>query len=302
MSNIIQQYKELGERWARGEVDFDEKLTIGDKEWTLTPTQLKFLNARERYVLASGGIASGKTSAFLIKLILLSVCFPGNRLLLGRKTRTNVESSLLPDFFDICPPSWVEYKVGPGIIKFFNGSEILIKGLDMLQSGTESDLKKAVAEVRGLNLGGVFIDQLEEIEQKVVEVVGDRMRRNLGFQQFNATTNPANYWGSDYFIANPRPNTKSIVFNPMENKVNLPEAFIQDRLQMGETYVRKMIYGEWTPELMASGGAVFPGNLIGEQRQFWQKEPVRELDGIKIFEETGIYTYQIGVDPSEGIS
>ena len=66
MSNIIQQYKELGERWARGEVDFDEKLTIGDKEWTLTPTQLKFLNARERYVLASGGIASGKTSAFLM--------------------------------------------------------------------------------------------------------------------------------------------------------------------------------------------------------------------------------------------
>lgn len=297
-NQTIEYYKELGQKWLRGEVEIVD-WEVNGRKITFTETQKQFINDRSRYCLACGGIASGKTLAFLIKIQMLCLFFPDNRILLGRKSRTNVEASLLPDFFDLCPPEWVTYKVGPGIIEFFNGSEIIIKGLDVLQAGSEVELKKAIADIRGLNLGGIFIDQLEEIEIKAFEALQDRMRRDVGYQQFNATMNPANHWAYDFFKENPRPNTKYLSFSTLENSKNLPEEYLRDRLAMGESYVRRFLYGEWTPELMTEA-SVFPNELLHEQK-IWQKTPLRDQDGIKIYEEPDSrYTYQIGVDPSEG--
>lgn len=293
---LVGQYAEVGKKWLSG-----YKVTewdTGEKKISLNAKQIEFVNDKSRYCLFSGGIASGKTTGFVIKLAMLSLFFPGNRILLGRKTRANLEATTVRDFFDVVPESMVEYRMGPGLIKFFNGSEILLKGLDALQEGSEQELKKAVAEVRGLNLGGVFIDQLEEIDEVVFKTLGDRMRRDVGFRQMNFTTNPANYWAHDYFKANPRDGTKVIETSLLDNKDNLPEDFIKDRLAQPESYVKRYVFGDWDIQNMSEGN-VFPQEYIKEQT-FYQKTPVREFDGIKIFAEPEFHEYQIGVDPSEG--
>lgn len=297
---LIEQYRAMGERWLRGEIVIEE-WQLGEKQFKLNPKQIEFISSRERFVLSSGGMGSGKTLAFLIKLILLCLWFPNNRILLGKKTRSGIDLIVLPDLFDLLPPEFCEYRVQAGIIKFFNGSEIILKGLDALQSGAGQDVKKAEQEIKGLNLGGVFIDQLEEIEQRVFIALDSRLRNSeVPFRQMNFTTNPANYWAYDYFKANPRANTKLIESSMLDNKDNLPEDYIKSQLNNAETYIKRYVYGQWSPDVMTES-SVFAKDYVMQQ-QFYIKQPLREFDGIMIFHEPNKdHTYKVAVDPSEGV-
>lgn len=294
MDEILKHYEELGRRWVAGEVDIEDFNGV-----KLNKNQQEFINSRDRYTLVSGGFASGKTTAFIMKLYLLSMFFPGNRILLGRKTRQDVERATLPDIFDIFPEGTYTHKVGPGKIEFPNGSEIIFFGLDALQAGAGQDIKKAEQAIKSLNLGAVFIDQLEEIEYRVFEALSGRLRRNVPFQQMNFTTNPANFWAYDYFKVNPRKGTKLIQTSMLDNKEHLSEEFIADQLSKDSLYVKRYVYGEWSPDTMVQGG-VFAAEYIKAQA-FYVKKPIRILDGVEIYEEPKFAEYQIGVDPSQGV-
>jgi hypothetical protein len=295
---LAQQYKEMGARWLAGEF-LVEDWQIGEKKIIFNDKQKEFVNDKTRFSLISGGFSSGKTLALLFKTVLLALWFPGNRILLGRRTRTELEKVTLPDFFDICPPEWVEYRVGPGIIKFFNGSEIILFGLDALQNGSSQDIKKAEQELKSLNLGGFVIDQLEEIEERVFQALRGRLRRDVGFRQGIMSTNPANFWAYDYFKANPRESTRLIEVSTLENKKNLPPDYLQDLLNNPKNYVERYVHGTWSPDVMTEA-SVFAKDYILEQA-FYIQEPIREFDGIKIYQEPKHNEeYQIGADPSEG--
>ena len=316
-STQIDQYEELGKRWLRGEIVFEQFEGL-----KLNPKQIEFINEKSRFNLVSGGMAAGKTLAYIVKFILLMMMFPGTRALIGRKTKGNAVSTFMKDFADICPAGLYEYKIGEGKIIFVNGSEAVFFGLDALQSGDGEDLKKAVQDLRSHNFGFIFIDQLEEIEMKVFEALNSRMRRRqckhsremqivhdnyeeckecgkYTFSQMNFTTNPANFWAYDFFKANPRPMTHLVEVNMLDNKEFLSEQFIQSELAKPKRYVQKFVYGEWSPDSMVEGG-VFAEDYI-RQQQFYVKAPLREFDGIKIFAEPEIKEYQVGLDPSEGV-
>lgn len=289
----MEQYTEMGKKWLEGfTVDNFQGKIFNEK-------QKEFFNSKSRYTLFCGGFASGKTTAFIAKMYFLAMWFPGNRILLGRKTRQDIERATLPDILDIFPEGTFEHKMGPGKICFPNGSEIIFFGLDALQAGAGQDIKKAEQAIKSLNLGAVFIDQLEEIEYRVFEALTGRLRRDVPFQQMNFTTNPANFWAYDYFKTNPRPNTKLVMTSMMDNKSNLSPAFIEDQLTKGELYVKRYVYGEWSPDTMVQGG-VFPAEYIKEQN-FHTRAPIRVVNGMEIYEEPLEHIYQIGVDPSQGV-
>ena len=289
----MNEYEELGQRWLRGEVEIETFNKI-----TLTPMQAAFVNAKERMVLANGGFASGKTTGFIIKLYLLSVFFPGNRILLGRKSRVDVEQATLPDIFDIFPENTYTYRPGPGIIEFPNGSQIIIYGLDVMQGGSSQDIKKSVQKIKSLNLGAVFIDQLEEIDYSIIEALTGRLRRDVPLQQMCFTGNPANYWAYDYFKVNPRPNTRLIQSSMMDNKANLKPEFIADQLAKPKLYVDRYVYGVWDPTTLVEG------TVFGEEALAYMQttiaSPLREVDGMVIYHSPVMHDYQIGVDPSIG--
>lgn len=291
LQELCKQYEDLGKRWVAGEVDIEDFNGV-----KLNAKQKEFINDRSRYSLIYGGFASGKTTAFIIKLYLLSMFFPGNRILLGRKTRQEVEIATLPDIFDIFPQGTYTHKVGPGIIEFPNGSQILFFGLDALQSGAGQDIKKAEQRIKSLNLGAYFIDQLEEIEERVFTALSGRLRRNVPFQQSCSTTNPANFWAYDYFIVHPRPNTHAVQTSMLDNKDNLSNEYIEDQLSKPELYVQRYVYGNWSPDVLVEG-TVFSKEYITSQIT---RNAIRILDGIQIYEEPKDHDYQIGVDPSSG--
>jgi hypothetical protein len=314
-------YEELGKRWLRGlEITEFSDIKLNEK-------QIAFLNMKERFSLAVGGMASGKTLGWMVKFILLHLFFPGVPSLIGRKTLQNAQSTFMKDFLEICPPQIYEFKAGEHKIQFNNGSSATFFGLDALQGEGNDDLKKAVQNLKSHNFGLIFIDQLEEIDKKVFDALNSRLRwrpckhskesqvvhrdkngnpifeecsvcGKHAFQQMNMTMNPANHWSYDFFKVNPRPMTAFIHTSMLDNKANLSEAFITSELSKPKVYVDRFVHGIWDDTTLVEG-SVFYQEWITEQTAH-TKEPERVLDGIKIFKNPDYHVYQIGVDPSLG--
>ena len=317
-----------GREWLNGTLTV--KGFKGLEEVRFHTKQIEFINNKNRSSLVSGGMASGKTLAFIVKFILLSQWFPNSNFLIGRKTQGNAEETFMKDFAKICPPDLYTHQKGYHKIVMNNGSTAEFWGLDALQSGAESDIKKAEQKLRSHNFNFVFLDQMEEIEFKVFNAIQTRMRASrcthsqeyktthrdqqgnaiyevcsypncgkYGFTQLVATVNPANFWGYDHFKVNPRPNTHLVEVSMLDNKQNLAPSFIENEMGKPELYKLRFVYGQWDDKSMVEGG-VFAEEHILNQRAI-VKPPLRVNGGIRIFEEPSpTEEYQIGVDPSSG--
>lgn len=277
------------------------EITLNGKTYKFNPIQAKFISDfSSDYCLNAGGYGSGKSLALYVKLVLLVMCFPGNRILLGRKTMSDVDRAVLPELFELVPSSWYHHRVKDGLLNFNNGSQIVLFGLDSMQSGTIADIKKAQQKLKSLNLGAYFIDQLEEVEYEVFEVLNSRLRRtNVPFRQGNMTCNPANFWAYDKFVANPVEGHKLYQSSMLDNKDNLPEDYLRKQLAMGEDYVKRFVLGDWSTDVLLKG-TVFAKEHI-RWLQLQRKKPIKTEEGCEIYENVVAgQDYQMGIDPSEG--
>ena len=298
LSEFQAQMEEVGKLWMKGYQV--KEYTLGERKIVFNKNQLDIINSKKRYVLAAGAYGSGKTLALLIKMILFCLFFPGNTVLLGREHLQDIDLTLLPDLWDLMQPRWYRYRVKDGIIQFFNKSRIVLFGLANLQEGSLADIKMAQQKLKSLNLGAYFIDQLEEIDKPVFETLNSRLRKKtVPIRQGNMTCNPANFWAYDFFVINPdkRDDIQLIQSSMMENTENLPEDYIKDQLNHDEKYVKRYVYGIWTPDVLTER-SVFAEEYV---LKFKSRNPLKVEEGCKIYEEPrqGL-KYQMGVDPSEG--
>lgn len=299
-TDLIEQYKKAGQEWLKGS-EITE-WTLEGKNIKLFKNQIQFLNSKKRYCLYSGGFGSGKSLTLLMKMVFFCLFFPKNEVLLGRKTLQDIERTTLPALFDLLPSSWYKYRIKEGVITFFNGSRIILFGLDSLQTGSMADIKKAQQKIKSLNLGAYFLDQLEEIEKDVFEALNARLRRTeVPIRQGNMTTNPANFWAYEHFKVNPKKRTdlELIEGSMLDNRANLPQDYIEDQLNHDENYVKRFVQGIWSPDIFLKS-VVFAEEYI-RRFEMLKKPPVAIEEGFEIFEQPDKEkTYQIGIDPSEG--
>ena len=293
-------WQEAGQRWLDGEPITE--ITLGDRTFKFSENQVKFLNAKERYNCFSGGFGCGKTLPLLIKMVLFCLFFPGNRVLLGRKTLQDIDRSLLPDFRDLVPNGWYNHRIKEGVIEFFNKSQIILFGLDALQEGSIADIKKAQQKVKSLNLGAYFIDQLEEIEYEVFNSLNSRLRRmDAPIRQGNMTTNPANFWAYDFFKVNSkkREDISLTEGSMLENKDNLPEDYLKDQMEHDENYVQRFVYGIWSKDVLTQNVVVAKEYI--QRFEGFKRPPLATEEGCEIYEQPKLNEeYQMGIDPSEG--
>lgn len=325
------------------------EMKLNGKHFKFSDKQSDFISTMDgsqtKFVLASGGRGCGKSLALIFKMYLMCKGFPGIRILLGRKNLSDIEKTTLQDFFKIVPAREFEYRLKDGIINFRNGSQIVLMGLDAMQSGNIGDMKKAQQKTKSLNIGAYFIDQLEEIEYDVFQSLGDTMRQvspemseflstaipeiRLAVAQMttaeilqyfevldyprqgNMTCNPANFWAYHYFKLNERrdedgnwlPKTASdsllLESSMLDNKDNLPPDFVRDRMSREESFVRRMVYGEWNMDVLTKG-AVFAKEHI-RHLESYVHPPLKMEEGCEIYEEPSGLEYRMGVDPSEGV-
>lgn len=253
------------------------ELTLRGKKYIFSAKQSEFIsnmNGKDaKFMLFSGGRGCGKSLALCVKLYLMCKGFPGIPILLGRRHISDIEKTVLQDFFRLVPPQEYEYRVKDGLIKFKNDSRIILMGLDAMQSGDIGDMKKAEQKTKSLNVGSYFLDQLEEIEYGVFQKLNDTNRTvspdmqkllvslpeevRLIVQEMspkelwekhevvdyprqgNMTTNPANFWAYHYFKLNERM-TENGDWVPKEYKdsVLLEGSMLDNRANLPADFIR----------------------------------------------------------------
>ena len=127
------------------------------------PNQRELMQTREKHVLAAGSLGWGKTDWLMVQLIVEATSFPNNVILLGRKTLGSLKKSTLVSLFDIIDPKLIKRHDRQGqTIEFLNNSKIFYMQLD--------ESREAMQKVKSMNIGAVFVDQIEEITENVLPV------------------------------------------------------------------------------------------------------------------------------------
>lgn len=258
----------------------------------MSPKQSHALHSRSRDLLLSGGFRSGKTTIACIKLIVDHCSQKNNRILIGRLTYPELRDSTQKTFFDLLPEHFISsWKKSEGVLTLKNGCEILFRHLD-----TTSE-----EELKGMELGAAFIDQVEEISEAVYLTLKSRLNKmETSNRQLLMTCNPLLFWAYKYFKQENDSDRELIEFSMLDNKHNLPTDYIADMLKRPENWKKQFVYGVWDESLLADK-CVIPVEYLQAQRVF-VKEHIRMFGHSKIYKdvEQG-HQYQAGVDTSEGL-
>lgn len=221
-----------------------------------TPKQSDFILAPNKFSCFSGGFGNGKTTAGCLKGVLLSQA-PGNFGLVGRLTYPELRDTTQRTFFEVCPPEYYSPEYGgdwaksENKVRFGNGSEIIFRHLDTVSE----------KELLSLNLGWFFIDQAEEIGERVFLILQSRLRLNTVPRRFGfiaCNPEPGN-WIWDRF-AQPAQEDELhkdfhyVTATTRENP-HLPPDYIPTLLQSyPDELIRRYIEGKWE----VFEGQIFP--------------------------------------------
>lgn len=266
---------------------------IDGKSWNLNPKQELFMKSPKKVVLFSGGFGSGKTLCLILKAIELSLRYPNNFIMLGRRTYRELEDTLIKQFFDICPRELMEkYNKAELKVTFPNRSEIVFRHLDKLSSN----------EIKSMNLGAAGIDQAEDIPKELFLAIKGRLRRDgitEGDRRLYMTMNPELTWHFADFKQNRPPEYDLIESSTLDNQANLPKEYIEDLLKYPEEYKRQYVFGVWDETLLSRSAVLAPEQIVSLARSV--EEPSKEMEGIMIYRDfVPGHKYQMGIDVAEG--
>lgn len=207
----------------------------------LFPKQDEFIFADERFSAYGGGYGNGKTLSGVIKVY--NHCQQPNAFfLVGRRHATDLRDSTLRDFLEHVGHTG-KYSPGNMSFKFPNGSEVIFRHLDDLQSLTN------------MNLSGFWVDQSEEVSEESFAFLVGRLRRPVQRREGFITFNPNGHdwiWrrflkqlGQDGERLPDAEDYRLVVASTLENQGNLPADYIKSLLAMGGEFVKRFVYGSF---------------------------------------------------------
>lgn len=147
-------------------------------------------------VLFGGGAGGAKSRLGAYWLMKNCIEYPGSRWLMGRAVKKTLKETTVKTFWEIVS----DYKIR-GSFKFrensdqithLNGSEIMLKDLDLYPSDPEFD------ELGSLEITGAFIDEVNQVTKKAKNIVRSRIRYKLDknglIPKLLMACNPAKNW------------------------------------------------------------------------------------------------------------
>ena len=231
-------------------------------EWA-SPQQEAYVKAGPHPTLMVGGYGSAKTYGASLKLHRLIEKYPESRWAIIRRVHKHLKATTQVTF-DTMTPQWAlkTRNDQDGTREFLNGSKVQFLGLD-----TEGSM----GVLQGLEINGAFVDQAEEISEKVWDTIDARVGRwtklpKMPPRYLFATANPTDelHWLYERFSEESpqREQWKAkgyecIVADSRSNKF-LPQANLDILLGKDDEFQRRFVRGEWgNPE-----GRIFTVNPL----------------------------------------
>jgi len=207
-------------------------------------------------IIWGGSVGGGKSYALAALMVMKCLQHKGIRIGLARNSITNLKKTTVIsvmevlDDWGLTPDEHFSYNSQAGIIKFFNGSEILLVELQFLPSDPQ------YARLGGLLLTFIVIDEIQECDEMGKSVFQTRAGRWKN-KDFNVkpiligTCNPskASFIYRDYYLPSKKnelkPHQKFVQVLPSDNP-HLPASYIanlEKTLSLNER--RRLLLGEW---------------------------------------------------------
>ncbi len=132
-----------------------------------------------REIVYGGGAGGGKSVLGCYWILKNCFKYPGTRWLIGRSKAKTLKETTLNSFFEVAKLQGLKadidffYNQQLGVIKFKNGSEVLLKDLFLYPADPNFD------ELGSLEITGAFIDECNQIVEKAWNIVKSRIRYKL---------------------------------------------------------------------------------------------------------------------------
>lgn len=189
-------------------------------------------------VLYGGAAGGGKSWVGCFFIIFMALNYSGTRYLIGRAKLLALKQTTLKTFWDVC--KWLNLKEGTHYkyngqineIKFFNGSEIILKDLFLYPSDPDFDA------LGSLEITAAFIDEVNQVTEKAKNIVISRIRYKLDENNLISKTfmscNPAKNWVYNIFY---KPYTE----NKLEPYRKFIEALPKDNIYISKQYLTNLM-------------------------------------------------------------
>lgn len=205
-------------------------------------------------ILYGGSAGSGKSIIICALTILKCLENPGIRVGISRLELTTLKKTTLISFFEVCDMFNLKrdihysYNSVEGVIKFRNGSEIVL-----------IELRKKPSDPNYTRLGGllltfVVVDELGDIPYEGYDILSTRvgrwMNEETGIKPIMiSTSNPVKTWVYNYFYKRKKNNTlpphvRFIQALPTDNPY-LPEEYINSLKRKDKITVERLLKGNW---------------------------------------------------------
>lgn len=211
-----------------------------------------YLKDNETKELLYGGAAGGGKSA-LGCLWLIEMCqkYPKSRWLMGRAKLKALKETTLNSFFELASGLNISdqfvYNAQSNVIRWVNGSEILLKDLFLYPSDPNFD------SLGSLEVCGAFIDECNQVVFKAWQIVTSRCRYKLNefgiIPKVLGSCNPAKNWTYKQFYKPDKENSlktyrKFIQALPTDNPY-LPKSYLESLLSLDKNSRERLYFGNW---------------------------------------------------------
>jgi len=202
-------------------------------------------------VLYGGAAGGGKSALGVLWLIEMCQTYAGSRWLMGRSKLKSLKETTLNTFFEQTSEQKITnqfiYNSQMGVIKWNNGSEIILKDLFYYPSDPNFD------SLGSLEITGAFIDECNQCNYKAWQIVKSRIRYKLF--EFNlipkilGSCNPAKNWTYSEFYKPQKENSlplyrKMVKALPTDNPYLHP-SYLESLLALDKNSRERLYYGNW---------------------------------------------------------
>ena len=226
-----------------------------DTEFTYTQGQaIEYLfDKKTTEVLFGGAAGGGKSWVGCSWLIMLCLKYPKTRYLMGRSKLDSLKKTTLNTFFEVCQ-EWnikadkhYNFNAGSNIIKFYNGSEIILKDLFLYPSDRNFD------NLGSLEITAAFIDEANQITEKAKNIVSSRMRYKLDkydlIPKLLMTCNPAKNWVYTQYYKPSKEGVqkpyRQFIQSLVDDNQFISKHYKKQLLTLDELSKQRLLFGNW---------------------------------------------------------
>jgi hypothetical protein len=204
-------------------------------------------------VLFGGGAGGGKSFCGSAYIIMSALRYAGTRYLMGRSKLLALKTTTLNTFFEVCQLWGLKankhftFNATSNIIKFYNGSEVILKDLFLYPSDRNFD------SLGSLEITGAFIDESNQITEKAKNIVASRLRYKLDkyniIPKLFMSCNPAKNWVYNSYYKlhkeNKLPKYRKFIQSLVQDNQYISKHY-EDQLQtLDELSKQRLLYGNW---------------------------------------------------------